>query len=111
MKTKNDIFDINGIKLDEYQKRIIMDDSQNLLVIAGAGSGKTLTIIAKIKYLVTVKKIKPKDILCISFTNETVNNLIIHNKKMIPVDNFDFFPQNYQHDFIQGNKLYTELST
>ena len=88
MKTKNDIFDINGIKLDEYQKRIIMDDSQNLLVIAGAGSGKTLTIIAKIKYLVTVKKIKPKDILCISFTNETVNNLI--SKVGYDIDCFTF---------------------
>ena len=50
MKKKVDIDTINGIKLDEYQKKIILDDSRNLLVIAGAGSGKTLTIIGKIKY-------------------------------------------------------------
>ena len=76
MRKKKEFEEVNGIKLDEYQKKIILDDSQNLLVVAGAGSGKTLTIIGKIKYLIEYKKIKPKDILCISFTNETVNNLI-----------------------------------
>ena len=37
------------IILDKYQKKVIKNKSQNLLVIAGAGSGKTLTIIYKIK--------------------------------------------------------------
>lgn len=66
---------INGCSLDNSQRKVILDDSQNLLVIAGAGSGKTLTIIGKIKYLIERKNVNCKDILCISFTNETVNNL------------------------------------
>ena len=43
--------------------------------MAGAGSGKSLTIIGKIVYLVKVKHILPKDILCISFTNDATINL------------------------------------
>ena len=40
------------------------------MVIAAAGSGKTLTISAKVKYLVEQKGIKPEEILLISFTNK-----------------------------------------
>ena len=67
--------DINGRSLDIYQRKIVLDNSESLLVVAGAGSGKTLTIIGKIKYLIEKRNIKEEDILCISFTNETVNNL------------------------------------
>ena len=67
--------DINGHSLDIYQRKIVIDNSKSLLVVAGAGSGKTLTIIGKIKYLIEKLKVNEKDILCISFTNETVNNL------------------------------------
>ena len=38
--------------LDEEQTKIVMDNSRYLLVVAGAGSGKTLTILGKIKYLI-----------------------------------------------------------
>ena len=74
---KDDSFfnDIYGKKLDKYQKKVVLDNHDRVLVIAGAGSGKTLTIIAKIKYLIEKKNIKENEILCLSFTNETVDNL------------------------------------
>ena len=59
---------ICGYYLDKEQQKIVLDKSKYLLVVAGAGSGKTLTILGKIKYLVKYKKINKNDILCISFT-------------------------------------------
>ena len=62
------------IKLDKYQKRVIKNNSKNLLVLAPAGSGKTFTIIQKIIYL-TKNGIKPEEILCISFTKAASESL------------------------------------
>ena len=43
--------------------------------MAGAGSGKSLTMIGKIKYLIEYEKIKPNEILCITFTNAAAKSL------------------------------------
>ena len=61
--------------LDKQQIDIIKDDSNSLMVIAGAGSGKTLTIVGKIKYLILEKKINKEEILCVTFTNAAANSL------------------------------------
>ena len=47
----------------------------NTLVVAGAGSGKTFTIVNKIKYLLDNNIYKENELLIISFTNESVNDL------------------------------------
>ena len=62
--SQNEILnDINGYKLDNNQKEAVISDEINTLVIAGAGSGKSLTIIGKVIYLIKTKKVKPKEIL------------------------------------------------
>lgn len=71
---KLEAFDKN-IKLDMEQKQIVLDNSQNCLVVAGAGCGKTTLITIKAKYLVDVLNVSERDILIISFTNESVNDL------------------------------------
>ena len=65
---------INGYELDNYQMNAIKSNHEATLVIAGAGSGKTLTILGKVKYLIE-RGIKHEEILCISFTNETTKSL------------------------------------
>ena len=77
---------INGYPLDEYQSRVVLSNELATLVIAGAGSGKSLTIIGKIVYLVKICNINPNDILCISFTNDATINLKNNIKKTY---NFD----------------------
>ena len=66
---------INNIELDNDQKEAVYTNEKNVLVLAGAGSGKTLTIVSKINYLINELNIKEEEILCLSFTNETVDNL------------------------------------
>lgn len=66
---------INNCNLDNTQIDAIEDDYKYIIVVAGAGSGKTLTILGKIKYLIEKKKYKEDEILCISFTNESVSSL------------------------------------
>lgn len=59
---------------DKYQMKVVKNQSSNLLVLAGAGSGKTFTIVAKIKYLIE-RGVKPEEILCISFTKASSKSL------------------------------------
>ena len=73
------------IKLDEDQRRVVLTDEDNCLVIAGAGAGKTTTVAAKVKYLVDKKGIDPEDILVISFTNKAVEELRDRINKMLGI--------------------------
>lgn len=66
---------INGFPLDKNQRKVVFCNKQNTIVIAGAGSGKSTTIIGKIKFLLHALNYKEAEILCISFTNESVNSL------------------------------------
>lgn len=61
-------------KLDKYQRKAVRSNSKNLLVIAGAGSGKTFTIVEKIKEIIK-DGLSSEEILCISFTNAAAKNL------------------------------------
>ncbi len=72
---ENNIFNVNGYELDEEQIKAAASNTKYNMIIAGAGSGKTLTMIGKINYLLKIKHVNPEDILCISFTNEAVNSL------------------------------------
>lgn len=71
---------VNGMHTDKYQNRIIKSKVKNMLVLAGAGSGKTLIIVGKIKYLIS-KGIFPEEILCISYTKAASKSLESKLKK------------------------------
>lgn len=86
---------VNGYSLDYNQRLSILSDEAAALIVAGAGSGKTLTMIGKIKYLISYQHINPKEILCISFTNFTTLSL----KKAISRE------YNYDIDVLTFHKL------
>lgn len=69
-----ELFDnVLGYPLDSEQRKAILNKEWNTLILAGAGSGKTLTMIGKVLYLLN-EGIKPEEILVISFTTASVNN-------------------------------------
>jgi DNA helicase-4 len=67
--------DVDGKSLDAQQRMAVVVDEKNNLVLAGAGSGKTLTIAGKVKYLVEAKKFNPDEILLISFTTKSAEEM------------------------------------
>ena len=75
---------IENKKLDEQQRTAVVTDEYSNLIVAGAGSGKTLTILAKVKYLVEKKMIAPENILILSFTQKTVEELNARLKEIHP---------------------------
>lgn len=61
--------------LNKAQKEAIAHYKGPCLVLAGPGSGKTLTIAKRIEYLIQVHKVRPEEILVITFTKYASNEM------------------------------------
>ena len=64
-----------GHTLDKEQTKAAIVTNHNSIIIAGAGSGKSLTMVGKVKHLVLHENININDILCITFTNNAAKSL------------------------------------
>ena len=64
-----------GIKLNDAQKEAVLNEDNVLQIIAGAGTGKTTTLVSKVKYLVEEKGVEPDKILCLSFSRDSTDDL------------------------------------
>lgn len=75
--TENKVFFDTVLKypLDAQQRRAIVSEEQNCLVVSSAGSGKTSCIVGKVKYLTQIRHIAPERILLISYTNKAASEL------------------------------------
>ncbi len=70
--------------LNNQQRKAVLENDSNLLIIAGAGSGKTKTITHKIAYILEKNYAKPYEILALTFTNKAANEMKERIESMIP---------------------------
>ena len=74
-RSQEKIFEIENNLLDKQQIEAVVACEDAQLVMAAAGSGKTLSLLAKVDYLVNTLKIPQDRILTISFTKKSADEL------------------------------------
>lgn len=83
-----------GLGLTDQQVDAVRCEPGPVMVVAGAGSGKTSVIAHRFIYLHKHFGIEPERILCVTFTNKAVNNMRDRIMKSLSYEDYQRFQGN-----------------
>lgn len=92
-------------KLNKAQKQAVTHESGPLLIVAGAGTGKTTVLINRLAYLIMEKKVPTEEILLLTFTEKAAGEMEERADKMLPYGYVDLWISTF-HGF--GERLLRE---
>jgi DNA helicase II / ATP-dependent DNA helicase PcrA len=69
--------------LNPEQEKAVTETSGPMIILAGAGSGKTRVLTYKVIYLMVEKKIDPQNILMVTFTNKAASEMKERVRKIV----------------------------
>ena len=69
--------------LNDRQREAVTADRTNLLVFAGAGSGKTRVLVSRIAWLIAVENVMKREIMAVTFTNKAAGEIRARLARML----------------------------
>ena len=71
------------VQLNEQQREAVTSSGSNVMVVAGAGSGKTRVLVHRIAWLIAVEHIPPQNIFAVTFTNKAAKEMSSRVSKIL----------------------------
>ena len=87
-----------NINLNEKQREAVEHKKGTLLIIAGAGTGKTVVITQRIVHIIESKWAKPEEILALTFTDKAANEMLERVEDNLPLGYGDIWISTF-HSF------------